>query len=552
MKTNSYDLIIKGGMIIDGSGEVGYLGNIGINGDRIVKVGKTDGAESRQTINADGLAVCPGFFDVHTHSDFSLILNPFPINQLMQGVTSEIEGNCGYSAFPLVDTSRGFLFEPKTISSQWSSASEYFDALINSQSGINAATFVGHTIIRAAVCGRDQRKVTPAELTRMKAHVRSAMQAGALGLSSGLVYPPGGAADVDELAELCRVVAEFGGMYSSHVRGQTDNFVNAVEEAIEVGRRAKVPVQISHFGAAGKNSLWLTRRALDLVDRAREEGIDVMIDVIPYRTSAGAWWAPRAILPEWAYDWRVNNLGHVRNLLLSPETRERLRHDVEARRVLDKSDIENEMMIFNGWEEIFLTEVKPGSSNTSFVDMNIEETSRVIGKSPVDTYFDLLIDEYPEFSSARLLVDPQALCEMLQKPYAMIGSDSVATSPERAHESFNAIQAHPRNYGTFPQVLGTLTRNEGILTWEDAIRKMTGLPAQRFGFKGRGLIQEGMYADLVIFDKMEIRPRSTWRQPQLLPEGIYHVLVNGQPAVSNGRPTGLRFGQVVRHLSKLI
>lgn len=540
-----FDLVIRQGTVFDGTGNPWFRADIGIKGDKIAHVGLLNDVRTTATIDADGLTVTPGFFDVHTHSDFSLILNPFPTSQLVQGVTSEIEGHCGYSAFPLVSSSRGFIFDPPGVDISWSSAREYFEALVKARPGMNTGTFVGHTIIRAAVSGREDRAVTGAELDIMKTFVREAMEAGALGISTGLEYPPGGSADVDELVALCDVVAQYGGMYDSHVRGQTSNFVSAVAEAIEVGRRSRVPVQISHFGGSLGNSLHLTLDALQLVDSARDEGVDVMIDVIPYGT-AGSWWAPRAVFPAWAYDWRTNNLDHVRELLLDAETRSRLHTDVEARRTMEKHGFEEEMGIFSDWGSITLNEVNAGSPNAHLVGKDFIAIAQMLGKSSADAYFDLLIEELPAFSTVRIVVDPAGLTEMLQKPYAMIGSDSVATSPEMADASFNALQAHPRNYGSFPHVLGDLVRDNGIMTWEDAIRKLTSLPAQRFGFKERGLIREGMYADVVIFDQSEIAPRSTWRQPRLLPEGIHHVLVNGKAAVRDGIATGVCAGHVVR------
>jgi N-acyl-D-aspartate/D-glutamate deacylase len=213
---------------------------------------------------------------------------------------------------------------------------------------------------------------------------------------------------------------------------------------------------------------------------------------------------------------------------------------------MEKHGFDEEMMIFSRWDLITLAEVGPASRHADLVGKSFTEIADVLGRTPVDAYFDLLIEEYPVFSTIRIVVDPVALKEMLQKPYTMIGSDSVATSPELAHEEFNVLQAHPRNYGCFPHVLGNLVRAQGVLTWEDAIRKMTSLPAQRFGFSSRGLIREGMWADLVVFDKAEIAPRSTWRQPRLLPDGIHHVLVNGEFAVRDGEATGVGAGQVVR------
>jgi N-acyl-D-aspartate/D-glutamate deacylase len=545
MAANSLDLIIEGGTIYDGTGSPWFRADIGIRNGQIVHVGLLGQAGASESIDARGLAVTPGFFDVHTHSEFSLLANPFPKSQLLQGVTSEVEGHCGYSAFPLVEASHGFLFEPEGMTVDWSTAREYFDRLVSAQPGMNTAVCVGHTVIRAAAAGREDRKVTGDELEQMKSYIREALEAGAIGLSTGLDYPPGGSADTEELIELCKVVAAYGGVYTSHVRGHTDNFVNAVAEAIQIGRQAEVPVQVSHFGAAGPGNLERTRQALDLVDEAREEGVDVMIDIIPYGT-AGSWWAPRAIFPEWAYDWRINNLDHVRELLLDPDTRSRLRSEVEERRVMEKHGFEEEMVMFSDWGRIVLAEVKPESVHADLVGKTLSEIAEILDKDSRDAYFDLLIQEYPVFSTVRFVVDEEALVEMLEKPYAMIGSDSVATSPEAAGESFNVLQPHPRNYGCFPHVLGNLVRERGIMPWEEAIRKMTSLPAQRFGFTRRGLVREGMQADLVVFDSDEIAPRSTWRQPGLLPKGIHHVLVNGKFAVRDAVATGVRAGTVVR------
>lgn len=545
MGVTDYDVVITRGAVLDGAGNPWFRADIGVRDGKIARVGFLGNSSAKEKIDAKELVVAPGFIDVHTHSDFSLLVNPFPKNQLLQGVTTEIEGHCGYSAFPLVESSRGFLFEPEGMEIDWSTAHDYFEKLIQAKPGINTATFVGHTIIRAAVAGREDRKVTPDDLERMKTYLREAMEAGALGLSTGLDYPPGGSADVDELAALGEVVARYGGMYVSHVRGHTGNFVNAVAEAIEIGRRSGAPVQIAHFGAAGENSLQLTRQALQLVDQARDEGIDVMIDLIPYGT-AGAWWAPRAIFPEWAYDWRKNNLDHVRELLLDVGTRARLKADVEARRVMEKHGFEEEMLIFSDWGSIWLAEVKPDSPNAHLVGKDFIEIAKMLSKEPADAYFDLLVEELPFFSTVRTVADPTAVKEILQRPYTMFNSDTVATSPEVADAAFNVLQAHPRNYGTFPYVLGNLVREQGLLTWEDAIRRMASLPAQRFGFASRGLVREGMWADLAVFDPDEIAPGSTWRQPRLLPKGIHHVLVNGQFAVRDGKATGVQAGQVVR------
>lgn len=545
MTAKPYDLVIRRGSIIDGTGSPWSRSDVAVSDGKIVGVGHYQPDEALDSIDANGLLLTPGFIDAHTHGDFSLIANPAAQSQLLQGITSEVDGQCGYSAFPLLESSRGFIFEPKDMPIDWSSPSEYFNRLTLAKPALNTVFFVGHTIVRAAVAGRVDRKLTDNELDRMHAYVREAMEAGAIGLSTGLDYPPGGSADTEELVALCRTVAKYGGLYASHLRGYTRNFLNAVAEAIEIGQRSGVRVQMSHFGATGPGNAELTAQALELVDEARQDGVDVMIDVIPYGTG-GAWWAPRAIFPEWAYDWRENNLEKVRELLQDSETRSRLRKDVEARRTMTKQGFQQERLIFSDWKSVTLAEVAPSSRHTHLVGSNFSEIAETLGQEPVDAYFDLLVQEYPYFSTVCIARSAEAMKMMLQRPYTMIGSDSVATSPEKAKESFNVLQAHPRNYGCFPYFLANMVRDQKLLSWEDAIRRITSLPAQRFGLKGRGLIREGMWADLVVFDRDRIAAGSTWRQPRLLPQGILHVLVNGQLAIRDGKITESRAGQVTR------
>lgn len=538
-----YDTLIVGATIIDGTGNQWFLADVGISSGRIAAVGRLGRTEGNRVLQAQGLVAAPGFIDAHAHSDFALTLNPGAESQVAQGITTEVDGNCGYSAFPLFKENRHMLLDPEGIEVSWSSAHEYFDVLRANVPGVNAASHVGHTTVRAAVMGAVNRKPSEPEMERMKDLVREAMEAGAVGLSTGLEYAPGSYAEVEELVELVTVVREYGGVHASHIRSYTGGVLEALDEAFEIGRLASAATHIAHYNVCGLHNQGLAQRGLEAINRARAGGFDVSLDTLGYRKN-GAWAAPRAIFPEWAYNWKANNMDHLIELLRDPGQRAQLKSEVEARRRAKKIGLDEERTL-SDWEEVYIDAVRDGSPNESFVGLSIPEVAARLGVEPCEAYFDLLLQEGRSLTSVRFPVTEHDSDAVLRSPMVMFSTDTVATSLEAADAPFNVFAAHPRHYGLFPYVLGRYVREEKKFLLEEAIRRVTSLPAQRFGLQDRGLIRVGMAADIVLFDPCRVASLATFRQPRVYPTGIEYVLVNGQMAVDEADITGRRGGQVL-------
>jgi N-acyl-D-aspartate/D-glutamate deacylase len=381
----------------------------------------------------------------------------------------------------------------------------------------------------------------------MKAYIRTAMEAGASGFSTGLDYDPTTQADLEEVVELVEVVAEYGGIYTTHIRGHTQNVLNAVAEAVEVGRRTGVPVQVSHLGISGRENWGAASRLLYLMDKARGDGVQVSFDMMAYPTS-GAWWAPRAVLPKRLYDWHRSwdeNLECIRKELSDPKVRRNLAQEIEERRQSQKFGFEQEALIFSHWEDILIEELPEGSLYSSLLGLDMATAAEAAKREPVDLYLDLLLHEGEEFGAVRIAKSPEDFDALLQSEWGMFCTDSVGTAIYLLGEPWVTIQPHPRHYGTFPRILAKFVRDEQIIPLEQAVRRMSGLPADHFGLEQRGYIREGCWADLVIVDLENLRERGTWRLPSAYPEGIDHVFVNGVEAVSQGQFTGKLGGQML-------
>lgn len=541
------DVLIKNGEIIDGSGSGPKPADLAIEGGRIVRVGDVSGVVARETFDTKGKYITPGFIDAHGHSDIGLYLNPKCETKIAQGITTEVMGNCGYSPFPLLANNRGYLLEPKGVECNWSTAGEYFGIVHKQGTAMNAVPQVGHITVRAAVLDNQDRPATPEEIGRMKDLVRAAMQAGACGLSTGLDYHPSTVADLDEIVELAKVVAEFGGFYTSHLRGYSRNVLNAVVEAIEVGRRTGVRVQISHLGVYGRGNWGHGKRMLDIMDGARRDGVRVACDMMPYPTK-GSWWSLRAIFPAEHYDWKkpyAENLPGLRAKLRDPATRARLKAEIEIRRERPKYGFHEEFSIFSDWRDILIQELPVGSKYAAFVGRSIADAAKELTVDPCDFYFDRLIEDGENFAAICSPIDRGDFMGLLTDEWTMFGTDAIATSLGRLREPWNTIQPHPRHYGTFPRVLATFVRDERVLGLGDAVRRMTGLVADHFGLSGRGYVREDCHADLVVFDPAAIAERATWRVPSQYPAGIEHVFVNGAPAMKHGEMTGAMGGKIL-------
>jgi N-acyl-D-aspartate/D-glutamate deacylase len=373
------------------------------------------------------------------------------------------------------------------------------------------------------------------------------MEAGARGFSTGLDYHPSTVSDLEEIVELARVAAAYGGFFTSHIRGYSGNVINAVAEAIEVGRRAGVPVQISHLGVAGRKHWGYGARLRDIMNKARADGVPVACDMMAYPT-AGAWWSARAIFPGWAYDWREpweTALPKLQALLRDPETRARLAAEIEARRERPKFGFHEEFAIFSNWGDIYVHELPGGSPHYAHLGADVASAAAAEGRDPCDLYFEMIEDGGESFAAVHSPMGPADFRGLFEDAHTMFGTDAIGTSIERLREPWNPLQPHPRHYGTFPRVLGKFVREEKWLELGEAVRRMSGLPAAHFGLSGRGEVREGFAADLVVLDPETVREEGTWRVPSAYPSGIEHVFVNGVEAVRDGRFTGRLAGTLL-------
>jgi len=520
-----FDIIIKGGQVVDGSGAPPVQANVGIRDSRIEAVGIFDG-ETARTIDAAGLIVAPGFIDMHSHSDFPLLVNPRAESKIRQGVTTEVIGNCGASAAPVKEERLDLLKEQVDLDSlelewDWLTMGEYLTRLKEQGIALNVVPLIGHGTIRAAVMGFDDCAPTEVELVAMKELIAQAMEEGAWGLSTGLIYAPSFYANTEELIELSRVIAECGGIYSSHIRGEGKTLLDAVSEAIGIGREAGVPVQISHHKATGRENWGNVTRSLALIDRARESGLDVTADQYPYIAASNAL---SDSLPGWMH---VGGKEKLLTRLRDPVVRKRLRQEMAKPA--------------GYWENIKIAYCK---INKDYEGMSVQELADLRGSDPPEAVFELLVKEEATVRIVHFAMSEGDVHTVMQHPAVMIGSDGSALATSGV---LYRGKPHPRNYGTFPRVLGKYVRQEKVLPLTEAVRKMTSAPAEKLGMKDRGRIAEGMWGDITVFDPQTVCDRATYVDPHRYPDGIEYVLVNGTVVIELGEHTGRLAGRVLVH-----
>jgi len=487
-------IAIINGQVMDGSGRPGYHADLLVKDDRIASIGKIEKEtlSASEVIDAGGLVVAPGFIDIHAHADFALLQNGAASHKIMQGVTTEIIGNCGTGPVPAnedvkqyFDTFLQFMFGPIETGGL-STVGEFFDTLEEQGIAINTAYYVPHGIIRMYVMSMEAREPTPDELEQMKELVREGMREGALGISTGLIYPPGSFAKTDELIELAKAAGEFGGIYASHIRDETDNLAEAMAEAIEIGEKAGVPVQIAHHKAVGKRNWGKVADSIRLIEEARKRGLDITTDQYPYTATSTIL---GAIIAE-------EGLGDPADILIASTKYDHSLEGKTLQEIIDESGKEAEEAVYD------LIDREDGSIMVVAFGMSEEDVKTV-----------------------------------MRHPTTFIGSDGV---------EIETGKPHPRVYGTFPRVLGKYVREEEVLSFEEAVSKMTSLPAQKLGLEDRGLIAEGMLADISIFDPEKIIDRATYQDPHNFPDGIPCVIVNGEIVVRDGKQTEARPGKVLR------
>ena len=528
------DLKIEGATVVDGTGTAGGRTDVGILDEAIVALGDLSREVAGRTLTASGKIVTPGFIDMHSHSDWTLWANRRAESKVRQGVTTEVVGNCGFSPAPAstahLGDLRGFaLALPRGLEFRWRSVAEYLAAFDAQGTALNVVQLIGHGALRIAVMGFARREPTAAELGEMQRLLAAGMEAGAAGLSTGLIYAPGSYATTEEIVALARVAARHRGLYASHIRGEGATLLDAVAEAIRVGRDADVPVQLSHIKAAGRPNWGNVPKALALVDAACAEGLDVMADVYPYTASSTLL---RTLLPAWALE---GGLDAMKGRLAEADVRARIREELTV------SPTGQSLVDRVGWDNVMISSCP---RRTEAEGRRLSELATAWRRDPFDVVAELLAADDGQAHVVMFQLDERDLREALAHPRVMIGSDGSALVP---HGELGAGKHHPRSYGTFPRVLGRYARDERVLSLPQAVQKMTELPARRLGLRDRGVIRVGAKADLVVLDARAVADVATYDDPHRYPRGIEHVLVNGSFVIRHGEHTGSLPGRLLRN-----
>ncbi len=534
-----FDVLIKNGAIVDGTGNFWLKKDVGISEGKIKKVGFIPG-NGGKTIDAKGKIVSPGFIDLHTHTDMTILAYPKAECHVRQGVTTVVVGSCGHSLAPIVNSDNLRLLKnyhsPLLVSDfdyewDWKTFKEYYQKVEDKRISLNIAPLAGQGAIRLAVKGFDSSEASKQEMDEMKRLLQQNLEEGAFGMSTGLIYPPGSYSDTEELIEISNVLKKYGALYLTHIRNEGHRLIESLEEAIKIGEENGIAVEISHHKASGKANWGKVNATLRAMEQARRRGVEVNCDVYPY--TAGSTLI-NALLPIWALEGGIEKmLERMKN----KETREAIRREIA------EGTVRGENMIGgSGWNGIVMGE---WPSNKQYEGKTLEEILKK--KERFDEPYEGFLDWFLEIEgNATMIVfqmDEDDVRTVISSPLSMIGSDSWATTPGAGGKP------HPRAYGTFPRVLGKYVREEKILTLEEAIRKMTSLPAGKLGLEDRGIIKEGFWADIVIFDAVTIKDKATYENPHQYPEGIDYVIVNGQIVVEGGKQTDVRPGKVLRRTS---
>ncbi len=532
-QTPAFDLIITHGHIIDGSGSPWYSGDLGIRDGKIAAIGNLSSLPRKRTIDAAGKVVAPGFIDMLGQSEQTILVDPRLPSKIYQGITTEITGEGG-SVAPLNDAiiqADRRSYDYYKITPDWRTFRQYFARLEKQGMGINLASYVGATQVRRMVLGEDDKQPTPDQLEQMKTLVRDAMKDGAIGVSTSLEYAPAPYAKTEELIALATEAGKLGGIYATHMRNESDSVLAAVDEALRIGREAHIPVEVWHIKVAGKANWGRMPQLVAKISAARAAGADVAADTYAYTAWSNDF---SAFIPPWAHDGGTPKLVER---LKDPATRARIRKDL----LTPSNDWDNEWLEIPGPEAVLITQVL-NPQLKPLQGKRLYEIAKMWNKDPLDALFDFLIAD-PESSVAVFGMSQPDVTLALQQPWVSIDNDSEGTSPEGI---LGEAHPHPRAYGTFPRILSKYVREEKVLTLEDAIRKFSALPAQRMRLADRGVLKQGMWADIVIFDPTTIRDRATFENPNQLSEGMEFVLVNGVPVIENGRMTSALPGKVLR------
>lgn len=522
------DVIIRGGRVADGTGRALRRADIGIQHGIITHVGTNDAERARITIDAKGLVVAPGFVDVHTHSDITILVNPKAESAVRQGVTTQVFPNCGMGLAPAVGEALKDIEDrtrPFGIKVDWKTVGEYFRRVEKARPSINVVPMVAQGTVRMAVMGYSKDAPSKTQLGKMKAHVEEAMRSGARGMCSGLRYVPSGYASESELVELAKVVHRHGGLYSTHMRSEGDNgdWFAAIDEALAIGRGSGVPVQISHMKALGSEAWGKSIKALAVIRSAKKSGVDVTVDQYPYAAASSTLFL---LFPQWSQEGGV---GPFTERLADPDQREKI-----------EAAFAKTLAVRGGASRMAISEYPPDGS---LQGKTLEQAAKLKNASEFETAVELLREAQGHVSMIFHVLEPADIERIFKQRFVMVASDGSAVAP------YGKLAAdyypHPRNYGCFPRVLGDFVRKKKLVKLEEAVRKMTSLPAARFGLEKRGLLRTGWRADVTVFDPKTVADRATFERPREYPVGIEYVLVNGALVLERGEHTGKRPGKVL-------
>ena len=529
----AFDVIIKGGTVYDGTGAEGRVTDIAIRGDRIAGVGDFANATAKKTVDARGLAVAPGFINMLSWSTESLIQDGRSQSETRQGVTTEIMGE-GESMGPVNDRLRAYMVKQQgdiKYDVTWNTLAEYLQFLEKRGISCNVASFLGATTVRAYVIGFDDRAPTPQEMDQMRDIVRKEMEAGALGIGTSLIYPPAFYAKTDELIEMCKVASRYQGKYISHMRSEGNQLFEALDELIRISREANIPAEVYHIKAAGQKNWGKEDELLARIEKAQKDGLKIRANMYTY-TAAGT--GLDACFPPWTEDGGYDALY---KRLRDPATREKIKAEMKV----NSDKWENLYLAAGSPDKILLVgfksdKLKPLTGKT------LAEVAKTRGKDPIETAMDLVAEDESRISTVYFIMSEDNVRKELQKPWISFGSDESSQAPEGV---FLKSNPHPRAYGNFARVLGKYTRDEKMLTLPDAVRRLSALPATNLGLDHRGFIQEGMFADVVVFDPATIADRATFDKPHQYAIGMKHVFVNGVQVLKDGEHTGAKPGRAL-------
>ncbi len=525
-----YDLIIRNGLIIDGSGAPPFRGDVGVENGLIVRIGDLSGAEAEQVLRVDGLVIAPGFIDPHNHSDLSIFSDPSASNYVRQGVTTLVVGNCGSSPAPVTELNRGSIHElmwgesSRSVQITWSSFNEYLSRLESLRKSVNIVSLVGHGTVRSAVMGFEGREASESEVKYMAELIDEALRSGAAGMSLGLMYSPGMYAGFKELVSLAKVVSRWGGVISIHLRNEGAGLIDSVIEALTICRESGASLEISHLKAAGRVSWGLAVKALELISYYSWRGMDVSADAYPYDASSTFL---SAMLPGWVREGGASEMiRRLRRAEVIEELSRELRAGLMGERFID-------------WGDVIISS---SPSRRELEGLSLREAARELRLDPLNALVEILVSDKGLTEVIIKAMNPSEVEEVLKHPLVAVGSDGLVIPKPSG-------RPHPRSYGTFPRVLRLYVRERKALTLPEAIRKMTSLPARKFRLFDRGLIRPGLKADLVVINPYVIRDEASYEDPCRLSTGVEHVIVNGVPVLLNGEYTGERPGRLLKPLT---